>query len=97
MCLIIVLGHLKVKLLDLTTNANNPGFNPSILRHGGIWEAVADAVLNKELKKSIKNSHLLINYWNIDGTYEYIFEDSGKKRKQIDEQTKLPTRSITFE
>ncbi len=31
-------------------SCNSPRYNPSILRHNGIWVAVDEAVLNKELK-----------------------------------------------
>ncbi len=34
---------------------NNPGFDPSIFRHSGIWEAANEAVLNIIHKKKIFN------------------------------------------
>jgi hypothetical protein len=36
-------------------NRNSPVFDPSILRHSGIWGAADEAVLNKEHKKLKKS------------------------------------------
>jgi hypothetical protein len=43
---------------------NSPGFNPSILRHSGIWWAADEAVLNNVPKKQkTKKSPLSILSW----------------------------------
>ncbi len=41
---------------------NGPGFDPSILRHSGIWGAADEAVLNKVHEKTIKDRTGTVQY-----------------------------------
>jgi hypothetical protein len=40
-----------VRLISHRYQRHSPGFNPSILRHGGIFRVADEAVLNKVLTK----------------------------------------------
>ncbi len=40
-------------------SCNSPGFDLSILRHSGIWEAADEAVLNKAYRKKIQKTPLV--------------------------------------
>ncbi len=54
---------------------NCPGFDPSILRHSGIWGAADEAVLNivPKQKKKIQKSHPLSMYCGVqDKIYTYV-------------------------
>ncbi len=51
---------------------NSPGFDPSILRHSGIWGAADDAVLNTVHREKNKKSPCLRFFADYFWSYIYI-------------------------